>query len=87
MNSTQLELKLNDVRLRIPWNGMAPRDLTRGGSRRILTAQAAKERSCLRDSRQLEMFEPIECLPAKGGGAPLLSLPRRTHAQRSEEIW
>ncbi len=31
MNSDQLELDLDDARLRIPWGGRSPRSLTRCG--------------------------------------------------------
>ena len=31
MNSDQLELELDDVRLRIPWGGRSPRSLTECG--------------------------------------------------------
>ena len=31
MNSDQLELELDDARLRIPWDGRSPRSLTKCG--------------------------------------------------------
>ncbi len=36
MNSEQLELKLDDVRGKLPWDGRSPRSLTRGANLVIL---------------------------------------------------
>ncbi len=37
VNSDQLELELNDVRLKIPWGGRSPRSLTKCGKLFILS--------------------------------------------------
>ena len=73
MNSSQLELELEDVRVRVPWDGRSPRALTRCAMRPIFKARAAKkhERICL-DPFQLEFALTGEKAPWVYQGAPLL---------------
>ena len=57
----QQELKLDDVRLRLPWGGRSPRVLTRGHSFSIFKAQAAKRTTDFDNDEQLELWpEPAE---------------------------
>jgi len=66
----QLVLSLDDVRLKrvvVPWDGLSPRDLTRAGLRRILTAQDGGHEV---DPRQVEMFARFGRAPIQKGRAP-----------------
>ena len=73
MNSTQLELVLHDVRLRIPWAGQSPRDLTRARLSGIFKAQAGKSASVgFVDPFQLELALRSGKGPRASPGAPLL---------------
>ena len=50
----QLELRLNDVRVRIPWGGQSPRELTKVGLARSLKADGASRVNG--DASQTEIF-------------------------------
>jgi len=77
MNSSQLELGLNDARAVIPWSGRSPRELTRVGLGLFLKRER-QEVTRLADARQCEMF--IEHQARRYSGAPLL-LPLRREAR------
>ena len=55
MNSEQLELELDDVRVRIPWDGVSPRMLTKCG--KLFSLKAAPARGSIGNAPdQLTMF-------------------------------
>jgi len=68
----QLELALFDVRLKLPWAGQSPRELTASYAQFILKAQAAKSTSDFVDPAQLEFPELRQNAPWVYQGAPLL---------------
>ena len=74
----QLALALHDERLKIPWEGRSPRELTAAYKTFILKAQAAKSTSDFVDPEQIDFWLPGEKAPWAYQGAPLLSEPRRT---------
>ncbi len=79
----QLELSLDDVRLRLPWNGRAPRDLTRVALSGIFKARAVKSASDFVRDDQLGLFEARQKEgPRRSPGAPLLIEPRSWGSQR-----
>jgi len=74
----QLEMALGDVRVKLPWNGRSPRDLTRVALSGIFKARAVKSVSEFVDADQGDLFEaPAEEGPREFPGAPLLLEPRR----------
>jgi len=76
--TAQLELDLNDVRVRIPWSGRSPRGLTRARLAFIFKAQAREKRERSWDSAQLDLFPRApKKAPWVYQGAPLLSPLRR----------
>ena len=79
LNSTQLELELDDVRLKVPWNGRSPRGLTRGSQVVILKAQAGKGRPQTRMPAQRDLFEDWQSGPCYTGAGTLLPLPGRMY--------
>ncbi len=68
----QLELALDDVRLKIPWEGRSPRGLTRVRISSIFKAQAEKSVSDFVNPDQIEMSQLRQESPLYEG-APLLS--------------
>ncbi len=77
LNSNQLELKLDDVRLSVPWDGRSPRGLTQVASSFIFEARAKKGRPPMMlpaSPEQLEFWPP-----RPGGASPLLPLPWEVH--------
>ncbi len=68
----QLELGLDDVRLRVPWSGISLRALTRGYKGFILKAQADKSVSDSVDSDQCDLWSSKKKVPWVYQGAPLL---------------
>ncbi len=77
MNRGQLELALDDVRLRIPWEGKSPRELTRVALDMgvILKAWPSKSVSGMVVDGQLEFWPSKEEAPPYGGSPTLLPLP------------
>ena len=75
LNSTQLELELDDVRLKIPWDGRSPRGLTRGAMALFLSSAAEKSVSAFVDPEQGDLFK--KAAPRSRGAAPLLPLAAR----------
>ena len=72
----QLELELDDVRLRVPWEGRSPRGLTRGAKLLFLSRAAQKSMSAFVDPEQGDLFKlaaPKEYL----GAVSLYTLPWR----------
>ncbi len=76
MNSGQLELALDDVRVpvaRVPWSGSSPRDLTR--ARLALFLEQSGKKS-MRDLLQYDLFADLSMLaeraPEEYSGAPSL---------------
>jgi len=79
MNSDQLVLALDDVRLKRavePWGGRSPRELTRGYESFIFRRKAGKSVSELVSGDQLELWPSDEEGPPVYRGAPLLLEPR-----------
>jgi len=72
LNSTQLELELDDVRLNLPWGGRSPRGLTRAATSVILKARAAESMSEFVDPAQSEIFVARSKRRPQYEGAPLL---------------
>ncbi len=75
LNSYQLELELDDVRLRLPWGGRSPRGLTRAHELFIFKAQAEKSTSAIVDPAQGDLFETVARPGVWGGSPSLLPLP------------
>ena len=71
MISDQLALALDDVRLKTPWGGASPRELTAAYLRFTLKAQAAKSMSDFVDPEQCDLFAQKKA-PWIYQGAPLL---------------
>ena len=72
----QLELALDDQRVRIPWEGRSPRGLTRGFGALFLRQAPPKKRERSRDCPgQIDLFEDRKRLPGRSRGAPLLFEP------------
>ncbi len=76
----QLILELDDVRLRIPWEGRSPRVLTRVARSLIFKAGAVKKDDRNRDPTQLDLFLVPDKGPFVYEGAPLLLELERAHA-------
>ena len=72
MISDQLELALDDVRVKIPWAGRSPRDLTRARSPIFLSQEAQKSVSDLIYVDQLELLPEAVKEGPPFRGAPLL---------------
>ena len=69
----QLELGLDDVRIRIPWQGRSPRDLTRIAQSIIFNAGAAGRHEFPEiDPGQLKLFPAAIREPRRYAGAPTL---------------
>jgi len=78
MNSTQLDLELHDVRLRIPWNGTSPRSLTRAAQALFLKRERQKDERFFVDPEQVDLFRAaIKKAPWVYQGAPLLKALNR----------
>ena len=75
--SDQLELALDDKRLKIPWEGRSPRELTRVHTEGIFKASAAKSVSASADLEQGDLFLEATKELRRYDGAPLLFEPRR----------
>ncbi len=61
------------ARVRVPWGGVSPRDLTREGIRRIFQARRKKGRPECISPGQLDMFDQMDVkAPRSYRGAPLL---------------
>ena len=75
----QLVLSLDDVRLKISWDGRSPRGLTRACNNVIFKAQAAKSVSDFAiDPRQLDLLERQKLKrPWYEGASPLLPVSSR----------
>jgi len=74
-DSEQLELALFKG---VPWNGVAPRALTRAGSGFILKPSGEEARAIFIDKDQLELWPAKRKRPARAPSAfTLLPLPRR----------
>ncbi len=72
----QLELALLDKRLRVPWNGRSPRELTRAHNSLFLRHGPQKSVSDLVCVGQLELFVAGQnAAPPNGGAVPLMPLP------------
>ncbi len=69
---SQLALALDDVRVRIPWAGRSPRDLTRASSSVIFKARAEKSVSDFVDADQVDLWPTGKKAPWVYQGAPLL---------------
>ena len=67
----QLELGLDDARVRIPWGGIRPRDLTRIRIALFLRQEPQKACAIWIDLHQLELF-PEATKGPPDRGAPLL---------------
>ena len=65
----QLELSLDDVRLKIPWGGRRPRDLTRSANGLFLSRRAQKSVS---DSVNVDQYDLFKKAAPRYSGAPLL---------------
>ncbi len=80
----QLELALDDVRKRIPWDGQSPRGLTRVSKLLFFKRERQKQERFFADPNQVDLFGAGEqCRPVLYRGAPLLveiryGLPFRT---------
>ena len=68
----QLELSLDDVRLKLPWQGRCPRVLTRAYNALYSRREAKKSMGDLKDPAQGELFVSGEEAPRLYRGAPLL---------------
>ena len=66
MNSEQLVLALDDVRLKIPWSGRSPRDLTRGHEFIIFKAQGGVGDVFLESLGQLKLAIEQPALKKRG---------------------
>ena len=76
MNSTQLQLALGDARVRIPWSGKSPRDLTRVRIALFLERERQKDERFFVDPEQYDLFlEAIPGPPQYEGAPSLLPLP------------
>lgn len=81
MNSSQLDLELTDVRVRIPWGGQSPRALTKINMSLFSRREPQKDDSFFIDPNQYDLFRAaIKGRPQYGGAPSLLPLPlvRRT---------
>jgi len=67
-----LELELGDVRVRIPWGGQRPRDLTRVGLSLFLERERQKDERFFVDPDQAEFWPAGQKAPRIYRGAPLL---------------
>ena len=72
MKSDQLSLELLDARVRIPWNGASPRDLTRVGLGLFLRREPQKDDRFFVDPRQYDLFRAAIPGRRRYGGAPTL---------------
>jgi len=72
MNSSQLELELEDVRVRIPWEGVSPRALTKGASLLYLNREGPEDDRKRRSMGQYDFWLPNVKAPRFYRGAPLL---------------
>ena len=73
----QLELALEDVRVRVPWNGVSPRALTKASSALFLERKRQKHERFFVDLNQYDLF--LAAIPGRlqyGGAPSLLPLPR-----------
>jgi len=70
----QLELGLNDVRVRIPWGGHSPRDLTRSAKMLYSKRERKKSMSEFVSVDQVELWPSTEKAPYQGAPS-LLPLP------------
>ena len=70
--SAQLELALGDVRRRIPWDGIRPRELTKGRKSLFFRREPGKNDRFFADVRQIDMFPAATRMPHLYDGAPLL---------------
>jgi len=78
VSSPQLELDLGDERVRVPWGGRSPRDLTRVQIGLFLEREREEHGCFLADPRQYDLFRAaITGRPQYGGAPLLLPLPRR----------
>ncbi len=68
----QLELALEDRRVKVPWEGRSPRGLTRVALGFIFDPRGKKKHKRNRDPSQMEMFGGPSKGPPRYGGAPLL---------------
>jgi len=68
----QLELDLDDVRQRIPWEGRSPRGLTRVNMELFLSRGAQKAVRCDLGPGQLSLFPEAKKGSRIYSGAPLL---------------
>ncbi len=85
LNSRQLELELDDVRLNLPWDGRSPRGLTRAAMSLFSSQEAQKSVSAFVDPEQGDLFK--KAAPEQySGAAPLLPLKRRRNGS-SKAKW
>jgi len=94
MNSAQLELGLDDVRLKIPWGGRSPRDLTRAGIALFLKRERQKDDRFFVDPDQVEFELAGKKGPPRYEGASLLiPLPTKEgghalwHTRQEDREW
>ncbi len=77
MNSEQLELALDDVRLKIPWGGQSPRGLTTAYERFTLKTQGAEKRERFSLCARCDYYiVTTRGGPTRGGAPTLLPLPK-----------
>jgi hypothetical protein len=81
----QLELEFHDVRLKIPWSGRSPRELTRVHLEGIFKAGAAKSVRAFVDPAQTDLFGDAIKGPPRYEGAPLLFERPRGPLQRRDD--
>ncbi len=80
MNSYQLELAVDDVRVRIPWGGQSPRSLTKINMSLFSRREPQKDDRFFVDPNQYDQFlAAITGRPRYGGAPSLQPLPRRGH--------
>ncbi len=73
----QLELELDDARVRIPWGGQTPRSLTKVQKALFLSQAAKKCKRFFVDPEQTDLFRAAKKGPPRYEGAPsLFPLPR-----------
>ena len=80
MISDQLNLRLEDPRVRIPWGGISPRDLTRSRLALFSRQEPQKDDRFFVDPDQYDLFLAAITGRHRYGGAPsLLPLPGGEH--------
>ncbi len=80
----QLELCLEDARVRVPWNGRSPRSLTKIQKALFLRREPQKDDRFFVDADQYDLFRAAIPGRPQYGGAPLL-IPLKPQGWRSED--